>query len=172
MSEVLLPDKLYNELKQELSTPAEKVALHQDARSAVGKKLGLDVGTPSEVVRLANSQMVEGRDYIGLALDTRLYAKRDCSWCYGRGTVTMSKPVPIATALSLVKENPANEALLHQSSPGKYITREATMCTCAKKGYRKKHAMLANALVQAGLARYAGVRVGPDGHQQDAIELL
>lgn len=170
---VLLPDKLYNELAQEVATEAETKAFRQAKRSELGKMMGLDVGPPSEMVILANGQHAEGRDYLGMALDTRLYAKKKCNTCYGRGTVTMSTPIATATALSLIAENPANEALLHQRELGKYSARSAVMCSCAKHRYRKLHAQFANSLVKSKLATFNGsVRVDKDGHRQDVIELL
>lgn len=148
------------------------IAANQERRSALGREFGLDVGPPNETVTLANAQTVAARDKFGLLLDTRKYASRKCNSCYGRGTVTVVHPVPIAHALKLIAENPANEALLHQRSPGKYETHNATMCACARMRYRKTADAFARVLVQRGLARVAGITVGARGQREEVIELL
>lgn len=169
---VLLPERLYKELEEGMATRAEAVALHQERRSELGKSLGLNVGSPMETVILGNGQEALARDYVGLILDTSVYAKRNCKNCYGRGHVTIVKPIPVATALGLVKENPANEALLRQREPGKYATHTETMCGCAKDRFKRAHEKFVDVLIKEGLAQPCGFIVEGDGWRHVKVELL
>jgi hypothetical protein len=99
-----------------------------------------------------NGQPARLRDELGLRLDTRLYAKSSCKDCHGRGTLTLVTHVPMTKALALVKENPANEALLFQNRKGGYEAKDSTMCGCAKRRYQRVYGEFGDALVKANLA--------------------
>jgi hypothetical protein len=142
----------YNQVAQEMRTEVD-LSVHQESRSAIGSRMGLDIGPPNEAVMLATGKLAQARDALGLKLDPMIYASRKCSHCYGRGTVILVKHVPIAVALKLIKDNPANEALLHQREPGKYHTRQAEKCGCVQRRYTQRYTEFAEALVKAGLAK-------------------
>lgn len=144
---------------------------YQARRSELGKQMGLNVGQPNEMVTI-NGREMEARDDVGILLSTDLYAKRSCRHCYGRGHVTTVQPVPTSTALKLIAQNPANEALLHQSEPGKYSARSERMCDCAKRRYKQKHALFVQALLKEGLAKPTGIRTDDDGYRRMTVELL
>lgn len=149
-TEVLDQETFFKELEE---TPVD---LHLERRSELGKTLKLDVGQPKEKVFLADGKEAEARDGIGLLVDPIRYAKKKCGTCHGRGVMTLVNHIGAARAQQLIKENPANEAFINEREPGKFYERVATMCTCAKRGYRKVYAQLADLLVKEKLATWSG----------------
>lgn len=102
--------------------------------------------------------MVEATDDLGLITAPDAYASRKCKTCNTRGTITLSIPIDEARAKRLIADNPANEALLHQKTPGRYEVRRETMCGCARTRHNKMHSAFGDLLVSLKLATHEGVR--------------
>jgi len=150
---------LPTEVTQQTEEAIDPIAAKQSLRTALGATLDLDVGVPNEMVQLVGTAApVQARDALGLLLDPVLYAKKGCKHCEGRGVVFHIQHVPVAVALKLIKENPANEALLQQKEPGKYYSRSAVKCGCVQSRYVKQYIAFAKALVAAGLAKENAVQ--------------
>ena len=109
--------------------------------------------SPNEAIRLANGSVVQGRDALGLLLDTQKYASKKCSNCYGRGIVTLVKPVAKEAVEKYLEKHPENDGLFHQKEPGKYTTSQSTQCGCMRKKYIASYNAFANALVANNLAK-------------------
>ncbi len=171
-NEVLMPDQLYKELDEAMATKEQQVERHQEQRSALGKAMKLDVGPPSEKVILATGSEAEARDYLGLLMDPLKYAKRDCSTCYGRGTITIVNHLTPAQAKGLIEKDRREEAFIIEREPGKFHRNLVRQCACAKRRYKKAHALFAHALVQHGLAKQTGIIIDGDGDRMDRVELL
>lgn len=151
---------------EEREEVAARLAVHQESRSALGKKLGLDVGMPNEMAQLSNGQLTAVRDDLGLLLDTRLYASRKCSDCYARGLQYKIVHVPAHQARQLIADDPRNEMVLTQTAPGKWISRRAEMCWCAKSKHARLHEQFAGLLIKNRLA----IRVeGMKGSRYDLL---
>jgi hypothetical protein len=144
---------------------------HQNRRSELGKAMGLDVGAPNEMVEL-DGVTQSARDDVGLLLDTKLYAKSSCSTCYGRGIVTVSKPVGTLAARKLIERG--HDRYIHESKPGKYSERVARMCECARSRYQKLKDKFIDKLVSENLAKTADDPRHEDVHGKVArtVELL
>jgi len=165
-------DQLVAQIEQETKTEAERLAVHQERRSEIGRRMKLDVGIPGERAILANGQESDVRDYIGMALDPLLYVNRKCNKCLARGTETIVKYLTPAQAKKAIADDPKNELFISEREPGKFEYRELRSCICSKRRYKKAHALFADALVKAELAKWAGVIIDGDGDRMDRVELL
>lgn len=149
--DIVLPPELMATMEEAI----DPIGAKQDLRSAVGAKLGLDIGKPNELKKLDGVQEpVQVRDALGMLLDTQHYAKRSCNECQGRGVIVLIKHVPDAEAKRFIKDKPESEAFLFQREPGKWYTRESVTCGCVKRRYEKQYEAFAKALVKAGLAKH------------------
>jgi hypothetical protein len=150
----------------------EKWAVHQERRSEIGRNLKLNVGPPNEQMFLANTTVVTGRDEVGLLRSTDRYASQKCKQCYGRGLYRVVKPITAAVALTIVKQNPANEAMIHQPEPGKYQLREERHCECSIRSFSAKRKLFVDALVNACLAKVVRLTTNEHGYLHQIVELL
>lgn len=172
-ADVLMPEQMINELQQEVESDSEKLARHQEQRSALGKQHDLDVGVPNEAVTLANGKHVTVRDEVGIALRFDHYAKSSCKTCMGRGSVTTIRPITKAQADKLIVDNPANEALIRQDKPGKYcVVDSSSVCFCARRQYIKRRSTFITVLIAAKLAKITGFKVVGNGQREHSVELL
>lgn len=143
-----------NEAEEAAKREAEKqrLAVHQERRSEIGKQFGLDVGTPNETAVLADGKEHAVRDAFGLLMDPTLYASKKCNDCYGRGVVFKVTPLSAQFVKMHLEKQPEDEIYIQQSKPGSYYTRGAQKCACVQRRYDKKRIEFAEALVKADLA--------------------
>lgn len=134
--------------------------------------MNLDVGEPHEKVQLANGNLAEARDALGLVMSPEKYAKKNCNTCYGGGIVVYHTPISAEVAAKAIAENPANEALLHQKEPGKFATRRMEKCGCVERQYWKTFTAFSDALVKEGLATQTGVSFDAYGKRWPIVQLV
>jgi len=127
-----------------------------EKRIALGKKLGLNVGSPLDTTMLVDGSTIEVRDDLGLLLDSTLYAKSKCNQCYGRGYLVTQKPLSADEVGKMQSAGDARYICTHQKrGPGhvlRNVSVETARCSCAVTQYTKAVTRFQEALLKEGLA--------------------
>lgn len=169
---ILVPDQFYKELEEGVSTKAEKVALHQERRSELGKQLGLDVGPPNEAAMMADAVVRPVRDWLGLPIDPMLYAKKKCNTCYGRGVLTVIEHISLARRAQLIEQDAKNEMFIEEHQPGKYQAKFVRECVCSNNNRAKVQQRFVDALLKEDLAKKVGESLDSRGRPANRYVLL
>lgn len=121
----------------------------------LGRRLKLDVAKPHQkLINHATGESYQIRDEVGLLLDPKLYAKRNCNLCGGEGMLRKRLPVNTEQLAKMVESDPSAKNLVHENTKGRgkkvvakgnYVTHTST-CGCVVSRYKKAKRKLLQAV--------------------------
>ena len=96
----------------------------------------LALGVPNETARHGALE-VQLRDDLGLSLDPRVHAKRQCTTCHGRGVFVLSRRMAPEELEKLTAADPASAA---QVVAANNWFRAQSVCGCVESRYKRARA--------------------------------